>query len=103
MPTAKTVLAGLIASALVAGFVTPAHSTTDCLRIGETFFKNGEVVEKTACEGQRVPPMKEITPRAPVHHDKCAGKPAGHEFVAVGPDGKRLARYVCRGGAPLLS
>ncbi len=92
----KTVSAG-IALAVVVGVTTPVSAASTCVRIDDVYFKHGVVVKATECVDHSTPRMKEVTPRAPTFTDKCEGKAKGYEYLALGPDGKRLARFVCRG------
>lgn len=80
--------------AIFAGFANSA-SANDCVSVAGKYYLDGALVDKAKCG--KTKSMKEITAAAGTHTDKCAGKPKGFSYLDIGPDGKRLARFTCRG------
>lgn len=73
-----------------------ANANGVCVEVGGNYFLSGVRVPKDKCAGgsQR---MKRTTEPKGTYVDKCVGKPKGYKYLDVGPDGKRMAEFTCRG------
>lgn len=91
----KTITVLGLTTVVFAGFANSA-SANNCVSVAGKFYLDGELVEKAKCSG-KTKTMKEITKAAGTYTDKCEGKPKGFTYLDIGPDGKRLARFTCRG------